>query len=1299
MAANDVQIRIIGQDLATTAFQSVNSAAKSTEVQITSLSRATNGLNSIFTSAVGYAAGIAGFNGLTASIQGTVGAIFNFQKSMEVHETGLAGILLSMTEINGRALTWGESLSISKNIMAQLNSEAIRTAATTEELTTAFRGILGPALSAGMTIDQITQLTVTGVNAVKSIMPASADMQRQLVQELRDLVAGGIQASSSTLATALGLKDKDIKEAKQSAEGLFKFLMDRLKGFEISAPWYAKTWQGLVDQVKEGITLGGSQGMSPLFDAIKQEISGIADQVVTFNQETNKMQVNPEIVDTFHTISDTVINAGRGIKQFGSDISVVVVPAAKLLGGAIQFAANHAELLATAGAGWVVLSKVSTAAAAGQEFLAKAVADTEARYAEQAARAAQAAAVEREAAIAAAQAQIQNTLAGTTAETAAVAAAVGQKNLSIAIEQTVIARNEESAAVARTAEIVTAANTAAKMGQYEVAEAIIATNLSMSDQAAFAATMSERLVLATTAAKAGQLELAQQILATNIVLTDQGTAAALTGEKNAAATAVAITGQRELSGAVALTTVAQTESGNAAALAGTKTVSSMAIAKTAAGNFLSSLWNLAGGWMGVALATGIAIKALVDYMDGLHKVETWNPKAEVWDDPSRPGKHLVGRNVEGQWVFDQNSEFGGYYMPQHTERKPMSDAEEEDQSAYEEYRKKMDERKPWEVDTSIQDLVNQLSGKFTSTGDDGKAAAKAARAAERAYEEQQRLQDKIADMIAKMDEKISGETATVFETSTTKLQDEVDNMKRTLDKSAIDFAKYGIDVSGVYAKIGQYQDAMTQKIEKQRNQALRELITNTANITAGVNDDPVAQAQTEYDITMAKIQKERENDEAFKKVGRNAQDEEARQAADANYAAQEAAALKKYNDSYREAQMQRYGWDVEYYSALSAMGQKTAAEMDAANAQVYDNEIQYLQNQLSQEGITEKQRADLAGKLSDAIQKKHDLAMQEYEQEMKYNDALLSTNLMTADQTDAANLEVLNNKISYLNTELAAVEKGSARERELMDEMSDAVQQKNEVLAKNLNTAYIVAIQEINNQTTNYANIMTGTLNDVNNDIVNGLEDLFSATENWGDALTDMVGNVAKRIRNMLIEIWYEQTLAKPIANWFTSVLGSLYGGTTKTATGSNYGGVNHGSGIPVLATGGLLAGPGTGTSDSILLRGSNGEYMQSAAAVSYYGVDFMDKINNRALPRFASGGLVGDYTPILSGNAVKSGSTSSQPMKVVINLNDKSGDNKVVKQQANFDSNLQELVVSVWIDANERNVGGLRDYTQGGRG
>lgn len=58
-------------------------------------------------------------------------------------------------------------------------------------------------------------------------------------------------------------------------------------------------------------------------------------------------------------------------------------------------------------------------------------------------------------------------------------------------------------------------------------------------------------------------------------------------------------------------------------------------------------------------------------------------------------------------------------------------------------------------------------------------------------------------------------------------------------------------------------------------------------------------------------------------------------------------------------------------------------------------------------------------------------------------------------------------------------------------------------------------------------------------------------------------------------------------------------------------------------ATGGMVTGPGTGTSDSIFARISNGEFVMRAAAVRHYGPELLQRLNSLRLPKFATGGLV----------------------------------------------------------------------------
>lgn len=92
---------------------------------------------------------------------------------------------------------------------------------------------------------------------------------------------------------------------------------------------------------------------------------------------------------------------------------------------------------------------------------------------------------------------------------------------------------------------------------------------------------------------------------------------------------------------------------------------------------------------------------------------------------------------------------------------------------------------------------------------------------------------------------------------------------------------------------------------------------------------------------------------------------------------------------------------------------------------------------------------------------------------------------------------------------------------------------------------------------------------------------------------------------------------------------------------------------LPAFSTGGRVFGPGTATSDSILARLSRGEFVIRAAAVKRFGAGFFERLNNGALPAFATGGLVSMPSPDLSAGLMSSGPARAGGRPVILNLPD----------------------------------------------
>ncbi|MDP3652416.1 MAG: hypothetical protein Q8R67_12110, partial [Rhodoferax sp.] len=259
----------------------VDGAAKSLDSLAQSGSKSAEKLSAGFTSSfadIGKASIV--FSAVSAAASAVVNVMaqlptsgIQFAASLETTRIGMAGILASMTAVDGKATSFAQGLAIASDMTAKLQRDAMLTAASTQELVTAFQAMVGPGLAAGMSLDQIRQLATTGVNAVKSLGMESS----QVVQELRDLVQGGITPASSTLATALGLKDADIAKAKASTEGLFTFLMERMKGFTAGAEAYSTTFTGTMQQMAEQLQKSAAMAFAPLGEELKVQAKGITE--------------------------------------------------------------------------------------------------------------------------------------------------------------------------------------------------------------------------------------------------------------------------------------------------------------------------------------------------------------------------------------------------------------------------------------------------------------------------------------------------------------------------------------------------------------------------------------------------------------------------------------------------------------------------------------------------------------------------------------------------------------------------------------------------------------------------------------------------------------------------------------------------------------------------------------------------------------------------------------------------------------------------------------------------------------
>lgn len=150
------------------------------------------------------------------------------------------------------------------------------------------------------------------------------------------------------------------------------------------------------------------------------------------------------------------------------------------------------------------------------------------------------------------------------------------------------------------------------------------------------------------------------------------------------------------------------------------------------------------------------------------------------------------------------------------------------------------------------------------------------------------------------------------------------------------------------------------------------------------------------------------------------------------------------------------------------------------------------------------------------------------------------------------------------------------------------------------------------------------TSNQLAKDFSGAITDWITGAQSFGDAMK----NILQQLIAQLIQ-----------AALYATIVAACTGG------GGGFAARWKGAFGKAFASGGSVAGPGTGTSDSIPAMLSNGEYVLNAQAVDRLGVPFLNGLNTGRLRGFASGGLVGSggayNRPVSVGSSSSSKSNS----------------------------------------------------------
>ncbi len=250
-------------------------------------------------------------------------AVFDFNASMEVAQIGIASGFLTqgsyVDQLTGKVLegqrAFNEAQRDALDTTEKLKAANLQTIATLQQVVKGYQVTMPVALAKGFDNDQIIQFTLAMVQAAGAI-DDTGQLMNQLGEETRSLLTESINPRTSRIATALGIRNEDIRQYRDNADGLFSFLMERLSAYQAAGDRLQESWRGIWSNFVDIAQQQSGKAFEPLFEAVKYDLKAIIDDIMVLDKATQKMDWNPDFVDGIEKVQGAVRSIIAEFRRF-----------------------------------------------------------------------------------------------------------------------------------------------------------------------------------------------------------------------------------------------------------------------------------------------------------------------------------------------------------------------------------------------------------------------------------------------------------------------------------------------------------------------------------------------------------------------------------------------------------------------------------------------------------------------------------------------------------------------------------------------------------------------------------------------------------------------------------------------------------------------------------------------------------------------------------------------------------------------------------------------------------------------
>lgn len=526
--------------------------------------------------------------------------------------------------------------------------------------------------------------------------------------------------------------------------------------------------------------------------------------------------------------------------------------------------------------------------------------------------------------------------------------------------------------------------------------------------------------------------------------------------------------------------------------------------------------------------------------------------------------------------------------------------------------------------------VAKLTGGATAT----QTVDKNGKALQEAQRKLQNAKDEALKLFTSMSVEIEEKTGTAYEAGMAQVAENVKAKGQEIQK----LAAAGLPTEAVKSlqdKLSEYQTALQNKVTQQQQEALNKLKTDTARTTAELKGDYKSLADAEYKATVESLNKEKE--ERTKAVAQNKDDKEAMAAVEDWYTSQVQAAAEKRTEAYRASFAKQMDYAISHHDT-EAMGDllnsdnfKQMMDWDGQTAQMQ----QFYDLWKNAHKTTAQMMADSMESFQGSIS---DFFTNILEGQETFGDAFLG---MVDSLLDTVVKQLADKWSSQILTALFPGLFGGG------DNQSGDLSGGS---GGGLFTGLTFAGGLLGGGGGGLFGGGGGSDGNGDEDPITTFQNTINRMTTGMDTATNTLslfsggtGTAGKLLGTYNIIQGAINTGTKP-AETATTVAATtgLAGFTTSVymATAALQAMAASKFATFGFATGGYIAGPGTGTSDSIPAFLSNGEYVLTADAVQNVGLPLLDAVNSGRVGHFATGGLVRANGSGSKGTAVPVGNS-----------------------------------------------------------